>query len=103
MSGISSRILLFLEQHGWRVGLSACYDRKRALYSEDVIAWLKASQPVAWERLQRSNGGGVEEQVLDRLVHALEGSNRGVVGVLRRGFQIAGAGNLRMARAAPRR
>jgi len=97
---LESHIVEYLEQDGWRVGLSACYDRKRALYSEDVIAWLKASQPEAWGRLERSNGGGVEEQVLDRLVHALEGSNRGVVGVLRRGFQIAGAGNLRMA--APR-
>lgn len=97
---LEEHIVAQLASSGWVVGDPAHYDRKRALYPEDVTAWLKASQPEAWERLERSNGGSVEERVLDRLARSLESSEHGVVSVLRHGFDIAGAGRLRMA--APR-
>ncbi len=97
---LEEHIVSCLAGTGWVVGDPACYDRKRALYSEDVIAWLRAAQPEEWDRLVRSNGGGVEERVLDRLVRSLESSEHGVVSVLRHGFDVAGAGRLRMS--APR-
>ena len=36
-----------LGQHGWvyEEGVSAQYDRSRALFSEDVIAWVQESGP----------------------------------------------------------
>ena len=97
---LEEHIVTFLAEHGWVVGDPTCYDRKRALYSEDVIAWLKTTQPEAWEKLERSNGVGVEERVLDRLARALESSEHGIISVLRHGFDVAGAGRLRMS--APR-
>ncbi len=35
---------------GWvyEEGVSAQYDRARALFPEDVIAWVQESQPEAW-------------------------------------------------------
>src|SRR5690625_1760620 len=97
---LEEHIVEYLAVNGWVVGDPACYDRKRALYPEDVTAWLRASHSEGWERLERSNGGVVEERLLDRLARSLEQAEHGVVSVLRYGFQIAGAGTLRMA--APR-
>src|SRR5690625_3881316 len=97
---LEEHIVAYLAGNGWVVGDPACYDRKRALYPDDVTAWLRATHAEEWERLERSNGGGVEERVLDRLARSLDQAEHGVVSVLRHGFQIAGAGTLRMA--APR-
>ena len=97
---LEEHIVSCLAGSGWVVGDPACYDRARALYPEDVIAWLRASQSEAWERLARSNGDGVGERVLGRLARALESSEHGVVSVLRHGFDVAGAGRLLMS--APR-
>ncbi|MFO7631470.1 MAG: hypothetical protein R6W76_02965, partial [Caldilinea sp.] len=32
------------------------YDRTLALYPADLIAWVKASQPEAWESLEKRHG-----------------------------------------------
>ncbi|MCK6433525.1 MAG: type I restriction endonuclease subunit R [Burkholderiaceae bacterium] len=86
---------------GWWVGDSAAYDRARALYPEDVIAWLRESQPQAWAKLEALNGAQTEGAVLDRLVKTLESAEGGTVNVLRRGFAIAGGGQLAMSQALP--
>jgi hypothetical protein len=40
-----------LANHGWLYadGDASRYDRARALFPDDVIAWLQESQPDAWE------------------------------------------------------
>lgn len=93
---LEEHIVDYLEEHGWLVGTSPCYDRERALYPEDVIAWLRATQPEAWERIERGNGEGAQARVLDRLARSFNTSEHGVVSVLRHGFDVAGAGRLRM-------
>lgn len=77
------------------------YDRARALYPQDVVAWLQCSQPQAWEKLQRMNGASTEKTVLDRLESVLKSKDGGTLNVLRRGFGIAGAGTLAMSEQAP--
>lgn len=86
---------------GWLVGESAAYDRARALYPEDVTGWLRDSQPQAWDKLQRLNGDKAEAVVLDRLVKTLESAEGGTVNLLRRGFAVAGGGQLAMSQALP--
>lgn len=86
---------------GWLVGKSSAYDAGRALYPEDVIGWLQASQPEAWQKLVKLNGAGTEAAVLNRLVKTLESKDAGTVVVLRDGFSIAGAGTLAMSQALP--
>ena len=38
-----SYIVSKLEAQGWKVGETTKYDTERALYAEDLIAWLEAS------------------------------------------------------------
>lgn len=86
---------------GWVEGQSRHYDPVRALYSEDVIAWIQATQPEAWDKLQRLNGDSTETAILDRLEKALSSKAGGTMKVLRDGFDVAGAGNIQMSQSAP--
>ncbi|EEX15914.1 type III restriction protein res subunit [Citreicella sp. SE45] len=88
-----------LQAQGWLVGTSAGYDQDRALYPEDLEAWLKDSQKAKWDRLEATNGANTMKKVMDRLEAALE--KHGTMHVLRRGFDIAGAGHLDISEAAP--
>ncbi|WP_044527713.1 type I restriction endonuclease subunit R [Herbaspirillum sp. B65] len=90
-----------LEASGWKVGDPAAYDKARALYPADVVTWLKSSQETAWKKLESLNGANTERTVLDRLVKVLEAKDGGTVVVLRDGFQLAGAGTLKMSESLP--
>ena len=90
-----------LAASGWLVGQSVDYDRARALYPADVMAWLQESQPEAWDKLQRLHGAAADAAVLDRLVKVLESKDGGTVNVLRRGFSIPGGGAIAMSQALP--
>lgn len=90
-----------LAARGWQVGDPARCDKARALYPDDVMSLLQTSQPQAWAKLTSLNGAGVETTVLDRLAKALEAKDGGTVVVIRDGFQIAGAGTLKMSEGLP--
>ena len=98
---LERHIVAQLAAAGWLVGTSDAYDRARALYPEDVTGWLQESQPQAWGKLQRLNGDNTAALVLDRLVKTLEGADGGTVTVLRRGFAVAGGGQLAMSQPLP--
>jgi type I restriction enzyme R subunit len=90
-----------LVENGWVEGSSANYDKTRALYSEDVITWVKEAQSESWEKLVRLNGASAENTLLDRLEKALGAKAGGTMKVLRNGFDVAGAGNISMSQPAP--
>ena len=95
-----SYIVSKLEAQGWKVGETTKYDTERALYAEDLIAWLEASgQGEKWAKLQKDNGDRALEVLMDRLAKALE--THGTVQVLRQGFSIAGCGHIDLSEAAP--
>jgi type I restriction enzyme R subunit len=98
---LESHIVEQLAASGWQVGDPTQYDKARALYPADVVAWLKSSQPLAWDKLTKLNGAGTETTVLDRLAKALDSKDGGTVVVIRDGFQIAGAGTLKMSESLP--
>ena len=66
-----SYIVSKLEAQGWKVGETTKYDTERALYAEDLIAWLEASgQGEKWAKLQKDNGDRALEVLMDRLAVA---------------------------------
>lgn len=79
-----------LAAHGWLYaeGDAQAYDRARALFPADVIAWVQATQPKAWEILQKNHGTAAEALLLDRLRKSLD--DRGTLDVLRHGIEMIG-------------
>ncbi len=57
-----------LGARGWlyEEGDAAGYDRKLALFPADLMAWVKATQPDAWEALAKNHGAAAETTLLDR-------------------------------------
>lgn len=75
---------------GWLYaeGDNALYDRARALFPADVVAWVKESQPKAWQTLQTKYGSGAEETLLGRVRDSL--NQAGTLEVLRTGVDVVG-------------
>ena len=96
---LESYIVQKLAASGWLVGTTDAYDADRAMYPEDLEAWLRATQPKKWDRIHATNGEKTLKVIMDRLETALE--KQGMVQTLRRGFSIAGAGHLDLSEAAP--
>ena len=64
------------------------YDRARALFPADVIAWVHTTQPKAWETLSKNHGAAAETVLLDRIRKQLD--DRGTLDVLRHGIELLG-------------
>jgi len=79
-----------LVSHGWEYskGDAAKYDRARALFGEDVLAWVAATQPKAWETLDKNHGASGRDTLLGRLRTELD--KRGTLDVLRHGIELIG-------------
>lgn len=75
---------------GWlhAEGDAGLYDRARALFSPDVLAWVQASQPQAWEALTKTHGAAAEAMLLERIRRQLD--DRGTLDVLRFGVELTG-------------
>jgi type I restriction enzyme R subunit len=85
-----TEICQHLASHGWMYaeGDAATYDRARALFSADVLAWVQATQPKAWDTLVKNHGSKAEETLLTRLRDQLD--QRGTLDVLRHGIELLG-------------
>jgi len=85
-----TEICQHLAAHGWLYaeGDAAGYDRARALFPADVLAWVQATQPQAWEILQKNHGAQAGEVLLARLRDQLDA--RGTLEVLRQGVELLG-------------
>ncbi len=80
----------YLEKHGWLYegGDAAKYERDKALFSPDVLAWVQATQPSAWQVLVKNHGTLAGETLLKRLRDQLD--QRGTLDVLRQGIEMLG-------------
>jgi type I restriction enzyme R subunit len=85
-----SEIYAHLAANGWlsAEGDAAKYDRARALFPDDVLAWVQETQRAAWETLVKNNGAGAGEALLRHLRDQLD--KRGTLDVLRQGIDILG-------------
>ena len=79
-----------LAAHGWlyEPGSADRYDRPRALFIEDLTAWVQHSQPQAWATLEAANGTAAPDILADRLRVALD--KQGTLLLLRNGLDIIG-------------
>ena len=79
-----------LAAHGWlrAEGDAAKYDRARALFPEDVLAWVQTTQPKAWDAIVKNHGAHAGETLLARLRDSLD--QRGTLDVLRHGIEMLG-------------
>jgi type I restriction enzyme R subunit len=79
-----------LAAHGWLYaeGDATDYDRARALFPADLLAWIQQTQPAAWEALAKNHGAAAEATLLDRLRKQLD--ERGTLAVLRHGVELLG-------------
>jgi type I restriction enzyme R subunit len=75
---------------GWLYaeGDAALYDRARALFPPDLIAWVQATQPRDWEALVKNHGPAAEAILLDRIRKQLD--DRGTLEVMRHGVELIG-------------
>ncbi|MFZ3037823.1 MAG: type I restriction endonuclease [Rugosibacter sp.] len=85
-----SEICEHLASHGWLYaeGDATGYDRTRALFPADVLAWVQAAQPKAWETLTKNHGAKAGDTLLARLRDQLD--QRGTLDVLRHGIELLG-------------
>ncbi|MGK0541646.1 type I restriction endonuclease subunit R [Propionimicrobium lymphophilum] len=65
------------------------YDKQLGLYPQDLLDFVRETQPQQWERLERIHGAKAAEKFCKRVAHELD--RRGVVEVLRRGVEDIGA------------
>jgi len=76
--------------NGWLYaeGDAAGYDRARALFPADVLAWVQETQPQSWDVLTKNHGAQAGETLLARLRDQLD--QRGTLDVLRNGIELLG-------------
>ena len=96
---LEAYIVRQLAARGWLVGDTSGYEQNSALFPEDLVEWVKTTQPKKWEKLVAGNGDKATATLMDRLAQALE--KDGTVDVLRKGFKIAGAGEILLSESQP--
>jgi len=79
-----------LAANGWLYsqGDAQGYDRARALFPADVLAWVQATQPKAWDALEKNHGAQAADVLLGRLRDSL--NQRGTLDMLRQGVEMLG-------------
>ena len=87
---LEEEICDYLGKHDWLYadGDAAQCDKARALFPPDVIEWVQATQPKAWEVLTKNHGSGAAEILLARLRDQID--QRGTLDVLRHGIELLG-------------
>lgn len=86
-----------MEEKGWICGKPESYDRERALFSQDAIAFVQNTQPLEWEKFSKIYPTDTERHFLDLLVAQLKKADNnatdqlsrtyGTLGVLRHGIK----------------
>ena len=83
---------------GYVKGDPLAYDKKLAIFPDEVVSFVKDTQPEFWERFSALNSGNAESVLIDSLVRELR--TKGMLSILRGGFKCFGK-TVRMAFFAP--
>ncbi|WP_066334013.1 type I restriction endonuclease subunit R [Azohydromonas lata] len=85
-----AEICQHLAAHGWLYaeGDAAHFDRTSGLFFPDLLAWIEAAQPDAWQRLNKTHGPALRQMLAERVRKSL--NERGTLDVLRRGVEMVG-------------
>ena len=87
---LETEICDHLAANGWLYDQAdaAKFDRARALFPEDVLSWVQATQPKAWDAITKNHGTHASETLLTRLRDQID--QRGTLDVLRHGIEMLG-------------
>ena len=84
-----TEICEYLADHGWLYSPDDTgYDRAKALFPPDLIAWVQETQPQVWETLTKNHGSQAEATLITRLRDQI--NQRGTLDVLRHGIELLG-------------
>lgn len=83
-------ICAHLSANGWHHDAedAKAYDRARALFPADILAWVQQTQPKAWDTLTKNHGAAAQAVLLDRIRKQLD--DRGTLDVIRFGVELLG-------------
>ena len=81
-------IIQAMEAGGWRVGSSSSYDRRLAIYPEDVVGYFREAWPDRWETFARKHAVDPEGALIKAVARELD--RAGTLEVLRHGFKVPG-------------
>jgi type I restriction enzyme R subunit len=101
-SHFETEICAALAARGWLYaeGDASLYDRARALFPADLLAWVQETQAKAWDVLVKNHGAAAAGVLLDRVRRQMD--DRGTLDVLRHGVDVLGLnGTLTLAQFRP--
>ena len=75
---------------GYEKGDPDKFDRDRALFPQDILSFVRETQPEEWAYLEKLQKNKAEETLLDDLCRALDSPYEGSLSVLRHGFKCFG-------------
>ncbi len=79
---------ILLTRGGWKSGSNAEWNRERAVFAPQVLAFIADTQPKPLAEMQALHGAGLEALLLNTLVKELD--TKGSLHVLRHGFKFYG-------------
>lgn len=80
----SALVQSLIENGGYTLGDASTYSKELGFFRDEIISFLKASQPSRWAKIETVHGADVENRVLQRLYKEMD--LRGSLDVLRNGF-----------------
>jgi type I restriction enzyme R subunit len=96
-----SELIRQLLDSGWKLGKAENYNRKLALYPEDLLAFIKETQESQWQKYSKIYPQNPEQKLLERVAAQLNKADPnapeselrtfGTLGVLRHGLRHRGA------------
>ena len=75
-------------ERGWREGESSDYDRSRALLPEEIVKFVRQTQPTKWDYWKEMYGDKLGRRIVRQV--AKKCSQKGSLEVLRHGFRLSG-------------
>jgi type I restriction enzyme R subunit len=75
---------------GYSAGNRDCFDPERALFPNEVIAFIQQTQPKPWGEIVKHNKDRAEDVLFYDLCRALNSESEGCLSVLRHGFKCFG-------------
>src|SRR5690554_6091814 len=81
-------IIEAMTAHGWKTGPASGYDRASALYTEDLLGYVREAWPERWEKFCKANPRAPEQVFVQKVVRELD--RAGTLEVLRHGFKVPG-------------
>lgn len=80
----SALVQSLMENGGYTIGDASAYSKELGFFRDEIISFLKTSQPSRWAKIESVHGTDVENRVLQRLYKEMD--LRGCLDVLRNGF-----------------